>query len=107
MIEVWKNERPAWCPHLDCQFRLKAQDAMCAGHLPAPAEHDGDFNTGRLCLNGAADNGGVFDLQVNKSDLYHFRRLFKALEAAPPPAEGGTSPSSNPEVAAGPGRAEG
>ena len=76
----WKQERPAWCPHSDCEFKRRAMDAMCVGHLPAPAEHDGDFNNHRLCLNGAADNGGVFDLQINSTDLWWFRFLFHALD---------------------------
>ena len=55
-------------------------DDMCGGHLPTPVEHDGDFNHHRFCLNGVADNGGVFDLQVNNSDLWWFRWLFDALD---------------------------
>lgn len=76
----WKQERPTWCPHQDCIFKRRVVDAMCAGHLPAPIEHDGGLNTYRLCLNGSADNGGVFDLQINHTDLWWFRSLFDALE---------------------------
>lgn len=55
-------------------------DNVCGGHLPEPAEHDGDFNHHRFCLNGAADNGSVFDLRVNNTDLWWFRWLFDALD---------------------------
>jgi hypothetical protein len=43
---------------------------ICCGRLPKPEPHDDDFNTHRLCLNRAGENDGVFDLQVNKSDLF-------------------------------------
>jgi hypothetical protein len=80
---TWENKnRPRWCPHQDCKFRLQFQDAMCGGELPDPAEHDGDFNHLRICLNGAADNGGVFDLQINRTDIFHLRRLFDSLQKA-------------------------
>ena len=82
-MTVWKNERPEWCPHKDCKFKRRAQDAMCCGHLPKPEKHGDDTNIYRLCLNGVSDDGGVFDLQINRSDIYHFRRLFAALTEAP------------------------
>ena len=69
-------------------------DDMCGGHLPEPAEHDGDFNHHRFCLNGVADNGGVFDLQVNNSDLQWFRWLFDALDGK------NTANMNSPEQAA-------
>lgn len=53
---------------------------MCAGNLPEPAPHKDDFNTYRFCLNGAEDNGRIFDLQVNNTDLWWFRWLFDALD---------------------------
>ncbi len=80
MGETWTQERPAWCPHTDCLFRRRAMDAVCGGELPEPTEHDGGLNTHRVCLNGAADDGGVFDLQVNASDLGWFRWIFDALD---------------------------
>lgn len=80
MGEVWKQERPSWCPHTDCLFKRRVMDGMCCGDLPEPAPHDGDFNNYRFCLNGAADNGGVFDLQVNDTDLGWFRWIFDALD---------------------------
>lgn len=78
---IWHQERPSWCPHQDCNFAYRVQDAACGGVLPKPTPHDGDSNTMRFCLNGAADNGGVFDLQVNKTDLWWFSRTFKAMMA--------------------------
>ena len=76
MPEEWKNERPAWCTHEDCRYCLRAQDALCIGHLPEPVAHGPDTNIYRLCIQA----GEVFDLQLNDSDLFHFRRLFDALE---------------------------
>jgi len=55
-------------------------DAICGGQLPAPEPHDGDFNTHRFCINGASDTGGIFDLQVNKTDLWWFRFIFDSLD---------------------------
>ena len=78
--KTWKQERPAWCPHPDCLFVRRAMDAICVGHLPKPEPHDGDENIHRWCLNGAADNGGVFDLQINNTDLWWFRQMFSALD---------------------------
>jgi hypothetical protein len=76
----WKQERPEWCPHQDCIFQRRAMDSLCGGKLPEPVEHDGDFNTHRLCINGAMPNDEVFDLQVNKGDLFWFRFIFEALD---------------------------
>jgi len=80
MTEIWKQERPPWCPHEDCVFRRRVMDKICGGELPTPEPHDGDLNTHRWCLNGAADNGGVFDLRVNATDLEWFRWTFDALD---------------------------
>lgn len=80
MVERWAQERPAWCPHTDCIFRRRVMDSICGGELPEPAPHDADFNTRRMCLNGAADDGGVFDLQVNRTDLEWLRWIFDALD---------------------------
>lgn len=77
----WKQEKPAWCPHSHhCIFLMRVQDSLCAGKLPKPLPHDGDFNTHRICLTGALPNDEVFDLQVNKSDVYHFRRILNAID---------------------------
>ena len=83
MTEEWKNERPRWCPYQDCKYRLRAQDAACVGYLPKPVPHDGDTNIYRLCLCEIFDGEEVFDLQINDSDIYHFRRLFDALQRGP------------------------
>ena len=80
MTETWTQERPAWCPHADCRFRRQTQGLVCGGELPEPVPHDGVDNTHRLCLDGAADDGGVLDLQVNANDLAHFRFVFDALD---------------------------
>lgn len=80
MSEVWKQERPKWCPHISCLFRFRVTDTMCCGDLPEPEPHDGDVNIYRFCLNEAGDNGGVFDLQINNTDIYWFKRLFDKLQ---------------------------
>ena len=77
--KVWKQERPEWCPHSNCLFAFRVTDAMCGGKLPEPEPHDRDFNTHRFCLNGASDSGGVFDLQINKTDIWWFKKLFAEM----------------------------
>ncbi|MBW8034869.1 MAG: hypothetical protein FVQ79_04285 [Planctomycetes bacterium] len=73
MVKVYKNERPKWCPHAEaCNFQKQAVSLLCCGELPEPIEHDGDFNTHRFCINNTEDNFGVFDLQINKSDVWWF-----------------------------------
>ena len=52
---------------------------MCIGNLPEPVSHDRDENIYRLCLNGAAEDGGIFDLQINDTDIFWFKFLFKAV----------------------------
>lgn len=79
----WKQERPKWCPHSTCQFLRSIQGVMCCGELPELEPHDKDYNTHRFCLNGAGNDGGVFDLQVNKGDIFHFRVLFWHICADP------------------------
>ena len=76
------TKRPAWCPHQECQTLRCAQDLICGGKLPAPVPHDGDKNTHRFCLRGADKDGGVFDLQVNKGDLFWFDLVFDAMREA-------------------------
>ncbi len=77
-MEEWKQERPGWCPHVDCLFKRRAMDNVCGGELPAPVEHDGDFNIYRLCIN--EPNNSPFDLQLNEGDLEWFRWIFDALD---------------------------
>ena len=77
--EIWRQERPSWCPHADCVFVRRVTDTMCGGQLPNPEAHDGDFNTHRFCLNGVIDDGEVFDLQINRTDAGWFLWLFNAM----------------------------
>lgn len=74
------NKRGDWCPHSECGFARQVGGNMCVGHLPKPVLHDGYPNRYRLCLKGAADDGGVFDLQVCDGDLDCLRELFGALQ---------------------------
>lgn len=74
--DQYKQERPSWCPHGDCGFLRRIQDSFCGGKLPSPEPHGGDMNTHRLCINAE----GVFDLQVNASDLDWFRWVFDAID---------------------------
>ena len=70
---------PRWCPHKEC-ICIAPGELMCCGRLPRPIKHDTDFNTHRFCLSGAADNGGVFDLQVNGSDAWRFGIMFHIIK---------------------------
>ena len=76
-VTEWKQERPPWCPHQTCLFRRRAQDAICCGELPEPAEHEGDLNTHRICLSQA---GRTDDYEVNKVDLEWARWIFDAID---------------------------
>jgi len=76
----WKQEKPSWCPYPECIFKRKVMDAMCGGQLPKPEPHDEDFNPHRICIMNVLPCGEVFDLLVNTGDLYHFRRVFDALD---------------------------
>ena len=71
-------DKPSWCPHNDCVY-LSWRQGFCVGRLPVPISHEGVDNTHRWCLNGASDNGGVFDLQVNSGDLWNFVVLFDVI----------------------------
>lgn len=77
-MRVYTQDRPSWCPHTDCLFRRRVMDNLCGGELPAPAPHDGDVNTHRVCIN--TGEGPVFDLQVNPADLDWMRWIFDALD---------------------------
>ncbi len=74
----WKQERPTWCLHQDCQFLRRAMDGMCGGKLEIPMEHEGGFNTHRFCIR-CTDNS-LQDYQVNDNDLQWFRWIFDALD---------------------------
>ena len=74
----WKQERPDWCPHLDCVFVQRFQDALC-GRLPHPEPHGPGFNDSRFCMRQQPEGGEVIDWQINEGDVCHFRRMFDAL----------------------------
>lgn len=78
-VTVWKQERPSWCPHQDCQFRVRSQDAICIGELPTPREHDGVQNTHRLCQQGAPDDGSwLHTVEWCRGDAWNLRRVIDA-----------------------------
>jgi hypothetical protein len=82
MSEAWKaQERPAWCPHSDCCPMRQTQGMACVGELPERDPHGEDFNTHRLCVHGAKDDGEwTFDLKINRTDAWSLRRLLKVVE---------------------------
>ena len=74
-----KKIRPEWCPHKDCEYLRQSQDKTCVGRLPKPVPHGKGSNTHRWCLEGAADDGGVFDLQIHTGDIFAFNVLFEKI----------------------------
>jgi len=72
------HEKPLWCPHKKCKVLRAFQSAMCIGELPKWVKHGKGWNTHRLCLKGVLKNKKIFDLQINKTDIYWFRLLFDA-----------------------------
>lgn len=80
-MKTYRNERPSWCPHVDCAYLQRAMDALCCGRLAKPEPHDGAMNTHRVCFNGVAENGGPLDLQVYDGDLFWLRRGLDAIES--------------------------
>ena len=74
------TDRPVWCPHKDCIILRNVTDMGCGGELPKPEEHDGDLNTHRFCLDTRETGHGIFDLQVNDTDLGWLRWIFDALD---------------------------
>lgn len=80
MSERWPQQRPDWCPHATCVYRLSSQAQLCFGELPAPQPHGAGTNTHRMCIHSAKDDGDwTFDLQINRGDGYAFYRLLRAL----------------------------
>ena len=84
-----KQERPAWCPHTDCLFQRRAQDALCGGKLPGGDLRETDefgqvhVNDLRICMNETIQpppNAKVIDFKVNSSDLDWIRWIFDALD---------------------------
>ena len=62
---------PEWCPHENsCIFKVLRQNKICGGHLPEPEAHDDDFNKKRLCIDTRETEHGIFDLQINHTDIY-------------------------------------
>lgn len=77
----WKQERPAWCPHIDCRFRARSQDSICIGELPEAQDHGTHkgVNTHRLCQRGAPDDGEwLHTVEWNKGDAWNLRRCIDA-----------------------------
>ena len=87
MSEVFIHERPSWCPHQACQFRTcAAQQSLCIGELAAAEPHDDGFNTHRLCIHGARDDGEwTFDLQINNTDVFWLRTALNRVFPLPKP----------------------
>lgn len=77
----WKQERPEWCPHKDCQFLRQSQGNMCGGKLLLPQTHppitNVPCNTNRFCMNA---DGDVIDFQVHHEDLEGLRWIFDAID---------------------------
>lgn len=78
--KIYRQERPAWCPHADCQFRRQFVDAFCGGQLLKPDEHCGGFNTHRFCMGPGEDDSRVESYMVNGTDLDSLRWIFDALD---------------------------
>ena len=76
-----KNLRPIWCLHSDCNFIASSQNKICKGELPRPEPHGSDFNTHRFCLDTRETGHGIFDLQINSTDIYNICRILKVNNA--------------------------
>lgn len=76
----WKQEKPSWCPYSLCIFLRRAMDSICIGKLLCPVPHGKDLNTHRICLMNVLPDNEIFDLQINKGDIYHFRRILNAID---------------------------
>lgn len=76
----WQQQRPPWCPHPDCAYKISSQAVLCIGELPRPEPHDGDHNTHRLCQRGAPDDGEwLHSFQLNRGDAWAYRRLLDSV----------------------------
>jgi hypothetical protein len=73
------SKRPKWCQHKNCIYITSNQDKMCCGKLFKSAPHDEDFNTHRFCLDTRETGHGVFDLQVNRTDVWLLKRLMNFI----------------------------
>ena len=74
------QDKPKWCPHSRCILKRTFQDCMCIGRLPKKVKHKGDYNTHRWCLKNVLPKNEIFDLQINKTDIYWFGLLFEFIE---------------------------
>ena len=74
------KNKPKWCPHSDCIFKRTYQNCLCIGKLPKKVLHGTDYNTHRWCIKNALPNDEIFDLQINRSDVYWFELLFKFVK---------------------------
>lgn len=72
--------RPNWCPHPNCKFVIKTQEAACIGILPEPEDHDGIQNTHRLCMRNQADAdaGQPIEWKINRGDAWNLKRILEA-----------------------------
>lgn len=73
----WEQKRPDWCLHSDCEYVASAQAMICKGKLTKPMPHGESFNTHRFCLNTKETRQRVFDLQINKTDIYQICRILQ------------------------------
>jgi len=80
MGETFQQVRPDWCPHADCDYIASSQNKICKGVLPCPAPHGDGFNTHRFCLDTRESGHGVFDLQINNTDIFNIKRILSAAQ---------------------------
>lgn len=74
------RDKPTWCTHEDCVFIRNSQEMLCCGRLPFPESHGVDYNTHRLCINTQETGHGIFDLQVNNTDVYWLMMTLGAIK---------------------------
>jgi len=53
---------------------------MCVGKLPKEIPHGLDKNTHRLCFKDLLPNDEIFDVQVNKGDIYWLELLIDPIK---------------------------
>ncbi len=79
--KVWKQERPAWCPKSNCNFRRRVMDSLCGGSLEYPIPHAGDVNIFRVCFNDDETPAvPALPIMFNATDLNWLRWIFDALD---------------------------
>ena len=77
--ELKKQAKPEWCPFPACEFLVNTQEAACIGRLPIPEAHLNDFNTHRFCIHSPEDENWHFNIQINRTDAWNFRRILNAV----------------------------